>query len=196
MYKELSIKRITLKILLAVLLFIPLILTTSYLLPATTLAVCPVCTIAVGAGLGLSRYFGIDDMVSGIWVGGLILSMSFWLVDWLDKKFTKIKESNQFVITATSIVAMYGLTILPLQAAGITGHPFNTIKLFGIAFDKLVFGSLIGSLVFLFGVWLDKKERAVKGKILFPYQKVVFPVVSLIIISLVVYFIVLPAFRG
>ena len=39
------------------------------------LAVCPICTIAVGAGVGLSRYFGVDDAITGLWVGGLIVSM-------------------------------------------------------------------------------------------------------------------------
>lgn len=172
------------------------LLLTAYfsLQPSEVQAVCPVCTVAVGAGLGLSRYLGIDDLISGIWVGGLIMSMSFWLVDFLNKKSEKVRSANQFIVTSLSIIGMYLLTILPLQAAGITGHPYNVITLMGITFDKLVFGSLVGSLVFLFGVWLDKKERQIKVKILFPYQKVVFPVVSLIIASLLVNFLVLPLF--
>ena len=52
----------------------------------TAYAVCPVCALAVGAGLGLSRYLGIDDAVSGIWAGALVISISFWFVDWLRKK--------------------------------------------------------------------------------------------------------------
>ncbi|KKU63742.1 MAG: hypothetical protein UX88_C0023G0019 [Candidatus Woesebacteria bacterium GW2011_GWC2_47_16] len=58
--------------------------------PKTALAVCPVCTVAVGAGLGVSRWLGIDDSVSGIWVGGLVVSLSFWFADWLTKKNLKI----------------------------------------------------------------------------------------------------------
>ena len=32
-------------------------------------AVCPVCIVAVGAGLGLSEYLGIDDTIAGVWIG-------------------------------------------------------------------------------------------------------------------------------
>src|SRR3989344_3021049 len=70
----------------AVFLFLYLFPTAYFLLPTTAYAVCPICTVAVGAGLGLSRYFGIDDAVSSIWIGGIFLSSSFWLSDWLDKK--------------------------------------------------------------------------------------------------------------
>ena len=34
-------------------------------------AVCPVCTVAVGAGLGLAEWLGIDDSISGLWIGAL-----------------------------------------------------------------------------------------------------------------------------
>ena len=33
-------------------------------------SVCPVCTIAVGAGLEGARLIGIDDIITGIWAGG------------------------------------------------------------------------------------------------------------------------------
>ena len=32
-------------------------------------AICPVCTVAVGAGIGLSRWLGIDDSITGLWIG-------------------------------------------------------------------------------------------------------------------------------
>jgi hypothetical protein len=34
--------------------------------------VCPVCTIAVAGGVGLCRYLGIDDLISGSWIGALL----------------------------------------------------------------------------------------------------------------------------
>jgi len=54
--------------------------------PAKVYAVCPICTVAVGAGLGISRWLGIDDSVTGLWIGGLILSSGLWLADWIGKK--------------------------------------------------------------------------------------------------------------
>jgi hypothetical protein len=39
--------------------------------------VCPVCTIAVAGGVGLCRYLGIDDLISGAWIGALLFSLFF-----------------------------------------------------------------------------------------------------------------------
>lgn len=147
-------------------------------------AICPVCTIAVGAGLGLSRYFGIDDLVSGVWLGGFLTSFSLMTANWLYKKefFKKMKKNY---LNLASFVLYILLTFIPLHFAGITGHPYNKI----VGIDKLLVGSLVGTLVFLASIYLDKKVRKVKGKQLFNYQKVVFPVVLLAIISLIFYLI-------
>lgn len=157
-------------------------------LPNTAHAVCPVCTVAVGAGLGLSRYFGIDDMVSGIWVGGLMISLTLWTVDWLSKKNWKflkyLNKINKNAALGLSFLFWILLTYPPLSWAGIIGHPFNTV--FGI--DKLFFGSILGTVMFILGVLADKKVRKIKGRQLFSYQKVVFPVIALLIASLVLFF--------
>ena len=148
-------------------------------------AVCPICTVAVAGGLGLSRYFGIDDSVIGIWSGGLMVSLTLWMVDWLRRKDFKIfKEVNEKIRIILSFTLWVGITYPPLFWSGIIGHPLNTI--WGI--DKLVFGSILGFFAFLLGVWGDKKVREIKGKQLFNFQKVVFPVLSLLITSLVLYF--------
>ena len=165
-----------------------LLLTTNYsLLTTRAYAVCPVCTIAVGAGLGLSRYLGIDDTISGIWIGGFILSSSFWLIDWMKKRVKNydLRFKNKEILI---FALMYALVILPLWRGKIIGNPFNTILEILRGIDKLVFGIVVGSIVFLFGMWADKKVRKIKGKQLFQYQKVVFPVASLVIVSLLIYY--------
>lgn len=151
------------------------------------LAVCPVCTVAVAAGLGLSRYLGIDDTISGVWVGGLILSSSFWLIDWLEKKkFQKLTPYYNFKYRVWLVtILMYAIFLLPLWTGGIIGHPFNT--LFGI--DKLLLGTAAGSVIFLLALYADKKARELKGKQLFKFQKVVFPVFGLLLISLILFLI-------
>ena len=79
---------------------------------------------------------------------------------------------------------MYALGLLPLWYGGIVGHPFNVI----LGIDKILFGTALGSIFFLVGMWADKKVRQIKGKQLFPFQKVVFPVLALAIISLIINF--------
>lgn len=158
----------------------------TYLLSAPVVnAVCPICTVAVVGGLGLSRYFGIDDSITGIWVGGLLVSLTFWTVDWIIKKEFKIFKNIKYRYFYSLTTIFYILiTYPPLYWGGVIGHPFNTI----LGIDKLVFGSIVGALFFLLGVWGDKKVRKVRGHQFFKYQKVVFPVASLLIVSLVLYF--------
>ncbi len=145
-------------------------------------AVCPVCTVAIVACVGFSRWFGVDDSISGIWVGGLIVAMIAWTLSWLNKKnirfiFKKILVS----------VAFYLLTIIPLYYAGLMGNPLN--KMWGI--DKVLLGIIVGTVVILLAIgthnFLKKKNN---GKSYFPYQKVVLPISFLLIISLIFHFII------
>jgi hypothetical protein len=140
-------------------------------------AVCPVCTIAVGACLGLSRWLGVDDLISGVWIGGLIVSFIAWTIDWLNKK--NIRFMFRKIIVA---VLFYAITIIPLYKTGIIGHPYN--KFWGI--DKLVFGIISGSIVFLISIWFnDFLKKRNQGKVYFPFQKVVIPLLFLAITSLI-----------
>ena len=163
--------------------------TITYLLfPPPVAAVCPVCTVVVIAGLAISRALGIDDTVTSIWIGGLILSMSFWLIDWVDKKkwLSKIKDKKTTSsINVSVIILMYLLVLVPLKLDHSIGITLN--RLWGI--DKVILGTGIGSIAFLVGMWIDKKERQIKGKQLFSFQRVVFPVLGLIITSIIFYFI-------
>lgn len=157
----------------------------TFLIPPVAKAVCPICTVAVAGGLGVSRYFGIDDSITGVWAGGLMVSVTLWTLDWLSRKQFKWSEKlNKKVLTVLVFLFWVLTTYVPLFELGIIGHPFNTI----LGIDKLVFGSILGFFVFLFGVWGDKKIREIKGKQLFNFQKVVFPVISLTVLSLVLYF--------
>jgi len=153
------------------------------LFPAPVSAVCPVCTVAVAGGLGLSRYLGVDDTISGIWIGGLILSSSLWLIDLLSNKdYFKYLKKPRVILFAKYliIVLMYLLIFVPLAWKDIIGHPFNTF--WGV--DKLIVGTIVGTLVFLTGMWTDKKVRRIKGRQLINYQKVVFPIALLTISSI------------
>ena len=49
----------------------------SLVIAADVLAICPLCTFAVGAGIGLTQYLGIDDVITGLWIGGFIVSLVF-----------------------------------------------------------------------------------------------------------------------
>lgn len=143
---------------------------------------CQLCTVTVIAGLGISRLLGIDDTIASLWIGGLILSLTFVTIDWINKKWPKLQVKKwQLILFAL----MYVLVLLPLKFNGSIGIAGNT--LWGI--DKIILGVLSGSIFFLFGIWMDKKIRTAKGRQLFKFQKVVLPVISLIIASIIFYFL-------
>lgn len=149
-------------------------------------AQCPVCALAVGAGLGLSRYLGIDDALSGIWAGALVISISFWFCNWLKKKSYKfLRFIREKYLIYLSVIIWTAFTYIPLWKAGIIGHPFNVIW----NIDKLIFGSVTGAGVFLLALYTDKKVRKIKGKQLFNYQKIILPVSFLVIFSIIMYLV-------
>jgi hypothetical protein len=139
--------------------------------------VCPVCTIAVAGGVGLCRYLGIDDLISGTWIGALLFSLFLWTIEWLDKRKIKFLFRKPLVF-----IFWYGLTIFPLMKIGIIEHPQN--KFLGI--DKLIFGIFSGTIVFLISILLENYLRKKnKDKAYFKLQKVIIPVLFLTILSLI-----------
>lgn len=146
-------------------------------------AVCPICTVAVAGGLGVSRWLGIDDSIMGIWIGGLILSSGFWMADWASKKSWKIPYPKLL-----SILIMVLFVIPPLYMAKMIGLPGNT--LWGI--DKILLGTIIGSVLFFAGMQLDKWLRTTnEDKVYIYYQKVIVPVLFLTIGSVILFLVTL-----
>lgn len=143
---------------------------------------CPICTVTVIAGLGISRLLGIDDVVSSLWIGAFILSFSFVTIGWIKKKWPKFNHHYYYYPT---FVLMYLFVLIPLKMDGTIGIPGNNI----LGIDKIIFGIVVGSILLLVGVLADKLQRKKFPKIFLPFQKVVFPVSLIIIASLVFYFV-------
>ncbi|NMB91634.1 hypothetical protein GYA37_02160 [candidate division WWE3 bacterium] len=142
-------------------------------------AVCPICIVAVGAGLGVSRYLGIDDTITGVWIGGLVIASAFWFADIIQKKKWKIPYPE-----ALSTVSFLLLTIIPMYIKKIIGNPTNT--LWGV--DKIVLGIVAGLITFIISIYLDKSLRKTNhGEVYIYYQKVILPVLFLTLASFTFY---------
>lgn len=160
---------------------VPSVLATVLVSAAKAFAFCPVCVVAVAGGVGLSRWLGVDDTVTGLWVGGLLVSMSAWTVNYLAKK--KINFAGIKVLIP---VAYYVLVVGPLYRSEIIGHPLN--KFWGV--DKLVLGIAIGSVFLLAGMWLyEILKKKNNGHAHFSFEKIVLAVLPLVILSIVFYFL-------
>lgn len=143
-------------------------------------AFCPVCTVAVGAGLEGARILGVSDVITGLWAGGLMLSLSAWTAGYMrDHGIT-----NRLLI-ALNYVVYYG--ILALIYVLPVGHPtlrFDATTLWGV--DQFLLGTIIGSVVFLLaGKWYERIKANNGGHAWFPFQKVVWPLGALIIVTLI-----------
>ena len=155
----------------------------SLFLTKNALAVCPVCTIAVGAGLGFSRSLGVDDSIAGLWIGGLTVSMIVWTISWFEKKKINFKFR-----TAITILSYYLLVVVPLYFMGLMGNPFEVFR--GGAPDKIFLGVLIGSFAFWFGAnWYKEIKEKNGGHAHFPFQKVVMPIAPLVLMNIIFYFL-------
>src|SRR3990167_10621507 len=47
---------------------------------------CPLCVAGAAAGITLTRWVGVDDSITGIWIGALLGSLAFWLSRSLGRK--------------------------------------------------------------------------------------------------------------
>ncbi len=139
-------------------------------------AVCPLCTLAVSAGVGLTQYLGIDDVITGLWLGGVLTSITLWSREWFKR------GSGSYPVCYTMLLACgwFGSCYLTLWLTGHLGHPLN--RLWGG--DKLLLGGGIGACAFImvhfFYLWFKHRYH----RPLFPFQKVVMPLVTLLGLSL------------
>jgi len=136
------------------------------------MAFCPVCTVAVAGGAGLCRWLGIDDAISGVWVGGMLASLAIWF-----------KARSRFLWLVMAVV-LYSSVIIPLRWLGLVGGPHSAI----LGVDRFLVGIASGSIALLVGNWLYSfLKKTNNGRVYIPFQKVVVPVLCLTAASGVFY---------
>lgn len=134
-------------------------------------AQCPVCVVTVGGGLLLAKKLGVDDLLASLWISGLNTAIAYWIAS-LIKKPKLLK--NGFLWSVALVLSTWAYLIVSKQAL-LKG---NTI----FSIDKALFGLIIGWLVWLAGIMVDQLLRKKNnGRVLFYYQKVIIPVLFLIL---------------
>jgi len=137
----------------------------------------PVCAIGIASGLGISSWLGISDITLGLWIGALILSISIQFNIFLNKKGKSFPFSF-WVIFLSSWV----LSFLPILT---NLDKYTSCVICG--FPEVICGSIVGILI-LFLVdkanlfVIDKHDK----KVYFYYQKVIIPIIGLIIASIII----------
>ena len=148
-------------------------------------AVCPVCTIAIGAGLEGMRMLGVKDVITGIWAGGLTVSLIGWTANYMRRH--NVTGWFWYLLDVVVYVALLaGVYFVPL------GNPvvrWWQNCMWGV--DQFFLGSLVGSVVFvLMEVWYACIKRKHGGHALFPFQKVVMPFAGLLLATVIFWAII------
>lgn len=154
---------------------------------------CPLCTTGAAAGIGIARFYGVDDTIVGLFLGAFIASSALWFSNWMKKK-----KKYFSLLPIFSIIIFFLLLAVPLYLKGIITdfkmvmsmpemHSILGMGIYGI--DKLLFGMLVGTFavsgVFFLSDYIKEKNK----KVLFPYQGLVFMIITLIIFSLIFWYL-------
>lgn len=139
---------------------------------------CPICIVTVGGGMILAKKFGVDDLMVSLWIAALNAAIALWLAPKFKIKLLK----NPYFLT----ILFLALTLIYFQTTNQLGSITNTF----LGINKVIFGQVLGTLLILIGSYIDKITRINNnGKVLFYYQKVIFPIGLLIIFTLIFKFI-------
>ena len=127
-------------------------------------------------GVGVTRAWGLDDALVGIFVGGMIASSALWLNNVLTKKGLK---GNNYLKSISLIVAVFVLTLWTFSLAGLFG-PANVYRIFGI--ERITLGAISGTIVSFAAFFASNEIKKVnRGKVLFNYQTMILTFGALIL---------------
>lgn len=133
-------------------------------------AVCPLCTLAVGAGAGFLQRLGVDDSIIGLWIGAVFASLVAWTIIFLSGIHIR------FLGRKPLVVLLYGALFWWMLSHN---NMLNT---------KIFLSIPVGIVVFASGAAGYNYIKAKNGgRANFPLQKVVMPLGLLMVVSLVLW---------
>lgn len=146
---------------------------------------CPLCVAGAGAGLTLSRLLGVDDSITGVWIGAFLGAVSFWSEGYIFKFFKTTSLVGRSILRP----AIYALVVF---ATLVSFYQFNLVnRMSQIAgLDKLTFGILLGAFAFYFVDMVNDAVIKKNGRVFFPYQRIVVSLGTMAVVSLGVYVLI------
>lgn len=153
---------------------------------------CPLCTGAVGMAAVAAKYYGMDLIVIGFFVGAFGISTGLWVGKKIKRNYFKFQlwaiVLLSFLLTVIPLRALGGDNVyLPVRLFGEVGSMFNKIYWM----DRLFFGSLIGGFLSTaaFGAHNTIKKFN-NNSVLFPFQGIALTVGILLLASIIVELVV------
>ncbi len=148
----------------------------SILIPSSAWAnpACAVCTVAMGAFLGVSRALGISDTATGVWIGGLLLMTYYFTIKFIEYKKWMFKFYKIFwgIMTLLLVPVMYKFV----------EYKYDTF--FGI--DAFLISMIFGAFAFWLSQFIYQKMKEKNGgHAHFPFEKVIMAIIFLLITSII-----------
>ncbi|KKQ48285.1 MAG: hypothetical protein US68_C0038G0006 [Candidatus Shapirobacteria bacterium GW2011_GWE1_38_10] len=150
--------------------------------PRIAYAHCPLCVAGTAFGITLTRLLGVDDSITGIWIGALLGAISFWTYMAI---VSKLKKGSISWLKPTVYLAIFASTLWSFYKFGLI---IKMEKMFGL--DKLTFGILVGGAAFYLVEIINNLIVKIKGKSLFPYQRIAFSLGMTAILSIADYILI------
>lgn len=148
------------------------------MLPTAAVAnpACPICTIAIGAGVGVAESLGVPSVVVGIWAGALLTLLGYWMIKFFDKRGWKFWGRD---------VLLIGVSVAMIGFAYVGDLQYTPQEIWSVLYlDPILFGALLGMVVLIvvekLYEWMKRKNG---GHAHFPFERVVLPVVALALVS-------------
>ena len=137
---------------------------------------CPICTIAIGAGVGVAESLGVPTAIVGLWAGALLTLLGYWMIKFFDNRGWKFWGRNALLI---------GLSVAMIGFAYVGDIDYTPEWIWGFIYlDPILFGALVGMIVFILtGNLYEWMKRKNGGHAHFPFERVVLPVVALALCS-------------
>ena len=137
---------------------------------------CPICTIAIGAGVGVAESLGVPTSVVGLWAGALLTLLGYWAIKFFDKRGWNFLGRNALLI---------GLSVAMIGFAYVGDIDYTPVWICDVLYiDPILFGAITGMILFILVEklyeWMKRKNG---GHAHFPFERVVLPVVVLALAS-------------
>jgi len=137
---------------------------------------CPLCTTTTGAALVVTRAYGVDDLVVGLFLGAFTISSALWINNILKKRnINRIPFQSPLIV-----ILVLASTVASFYFAGLLSNPSPQFQIFGI--DKLLFGTLTGSIISFSAFGFHKMLRNIYKRSFMPFQAIVINFIFLLFV--------------
>lgn len=155
------------------------------LLADSAFAHCPLCTIGAGAAAAGAAWFGVDNVIIGIFLGAAALAMGLWISRLVKRRYVPFQKWAISALSFASIIIpvlpiMKGYSSAYVSLAGEYGSLLNRTYIV----NSFLLGSVIGAIIVALAPSVSGRITKARRKTI-PYQGIMITFALLAIASVV-----------